>query len=110
MLSSKNSKEGALRAFGDKVALTERGLLLGGTVLAKMREDSLCIDGEEDRILTLLAVARKGNVNGATLYALRRYQNIGRVVINASPRSILRKAGWASSTRTPPTACHSRPS
>jgi hypothetical protein len=72
MFSSKNSKEGALRASGNKVALTERGLVLGGTLLAKMSDYGLCIVGEEERILTLLAVARKGDVDEAALSALLR--------------------------------------
>jgi hypothetical protein len=54
-------------------AMTEQGLVLGaGTSLAKMGDDGLRADGEEERILTLLAIAYRGDVPGAALRTLRR--------------------------------------
>lgn len=67
----KFSKDAA-RGFGRQTALSERGLFLGGVLLAKMGDEGLCLDGEEERILTLLSVARNGDVNRAALSALRR--------------------------------------
>ena len=56
-----------------QMTVTEQGLLLGaGTLLAKMGEDGLCLDGEEERILTLLAIAYRGDVPGAALGMFRR--------------------------------------
>ncbi len=52
----KFSKDAA-RGFGRQTALSEHGLFLGGVLLAKMRDDGLCLDGEEERILTLLSIA-----------------------------------------------------
>ncbi len=72
MLSSNNSKEGVLRAFDSRVTLTERGLDIGGTSLAKMGDEGLCFDDEEERILTLLAIAYDGTVPRNALGALRR--------------------------------------
>jgi hypothetical protein len=61
------------RHVHQQMAVTERGLLLGaGTLLAKMGDDGLCIEGEEERILTLLAVAYRGDVPDAMLGSLRR--------------------------------------
>jgi hypothetical protein len=55
------------------MSLTERGLVLGaGAVIAKMRGDGLCLDGEEARLLTLLAIAYRGGVPDAMVGALRR--------------------------------------
>ena len=59
-------------AFGDRMSLTERGLVLGGALLAKMSDEGLCIDGEEERILTLLAIACRGDFPRAPLDSLRR--------------------------------------
>jgi hypothetical protein len=54
--------------------LTNEGLLLGrGVLLAKMDEDGLCI--EEDRILTLLAVAQGDEVPQPTIRAIDRASN-----------------------------------
>jgi hypothetical protein len=54
------------------MTVTEQELVLGaGTLLAKMGEDGLCLDGEEERILTLLAVAYRGDVPGAALGMFR---------------------------------------
>ncbi|MGH6811579.1 MAG: hypothetical protein ACREDM_04300 [Methylocella sp.] len=47
-------------------------LVQGGAMLAKMEDDGLCLEGEEDRILTLLAVAYRRDVPAATLGSLRR--------------------------------------
>ena len=56
-----------------QMTVTEQGLVLGaGTLLAKMGEDGLCLDGEEERILTLLAIAYRGDVPGAALGMFRR--------------------------------------
>lgn len=56
-----------------QMTVTEQGLVLGaGILLAKMGEDGLCLDGEEERILTLLAIAYRGDVPGAALGTLRR--------------------------------------
>ena len=56
-----------------QMTVTEQELVLGaGTLLAKMGEDGLCLDGEEERILTLLAVAYRGDVPGAALGMFRR--------------------------------------
>jgi hypothetical protein len=63
-------------AFGDRMILTERGLLLGGAFLAKMSDDVLCIDGEEERILTLLAIAYRGSILGPPLAFLRRVSKL----------------------------------
>ncbi|MGH6867644.1 MAG: hypothetical protein ACREDA_01970, partial [Methylocella sp.] len=53
--------------------MTERELLLGtGTLLAKMAEDGLRLEGEEERILTLLTVAYRRDVPAATLGSFRR--------------------------------------
>ena len=50
--------KGGIRSFGSQTALTERGPL-GGVLLAKIGASGLCIDGEEERILTLLAIAQR---------------------------------------------------
>ncbi len=56
-----------------QMTVTEQGLVLGaGTLLAKMGDDGLCLDGEEERILTLLAIAYRGDVPGAALGMFRR--------------------------------------
>jgi hypothetical protein len=53
--------------------MTEHGLVLGaGILLAKMGDGDLCLDGEEERILTLLAIAYRGDVPGAALGMFRR--------------------------------------
>jgi len=56
-----------------QMTVTEQGLVLGaGTLLAKMGENGLYLDGEEERILTLLAIAYRGDVPGAALGMFRR--------------------------------------
>ena len=56
-----------------QMIVTEQGLVLGaGTLLAKMGEDSLCLDGEEECILTLLAIAYRGDVPSAALGMFHR--------------------------------------
>jgi hypothetical protein len=56
-----------------QTTVTEYGLVLGaGTLLAKMGDDGLRVDGEEERIPTLLAIAYRGDVPSAALRALRR--------------------------------------
>jgi hypothetical protein len=56
-----------------QMTVTEQGLVLGaGILLAKMGEDGLCLDGEEERILTLLAIAYRGDVPGAKMGIFRR--------------------------------------
>lgn len=55
------------------MTVTEQGLLLGaGTLPAKISDDGICLEGEEERILTLLAVAYGRNVPAATLGSFRR--------------------------------------
>lgn len=55
------------------MTVTEQGLLLGaGTLPAKISDDGICHEGEEERILTLLAVAYGRNVPAATLGSFRR--------------------------------------
>ncbi|MGH6839211.1 MAG: hypothetical protein ACREDT_10525 [Methylocella sp.] len=62
-----------LRHVRHEMTVTEQGLLLGdGTLLAKMEGDGLCLEGEEERILTLLAVAYGRNIPAATLGSFRR--------------------------------------
>ncbi|MGH6869742.1 MAG: hypothetical protein ACREDA_12910, partial [Methylocella sp.] len=64
---------GAPRRLHRQLTVTEQGLLLGdGTLLAKMADDGLCLEGEEERILTLLAVAYGRDVPAATLGSFRR--------------------------------------
>jgi hypothetical protein len=61
------------RPLHEQMTVTEKGLLLGaGTLLANMANDGLCLEGEEERILTLLAVAYGRNVPAATLGSFRR--------------------------------------
>jgi hypothetical protein len=56
-----------------RMTVTEHGLILGaGTLLAKMGDDGLCLDGEEERILTLLAIAYRDGVSDAARGTLRR--------------------------------------
>ncbi len=56
-----------------QMTVTEQALVLGaGTLLAKMGEDGLCLDGEEERILTLLAITYRGDVPGVALGMFRR--------------------------------------
>jgi hypothetical protein len=56
-----------------QMTITECGLVLStGTLLAKMGDGGLCLDGEEERILTLLAIAFRGDVPDAALRTLRR--------------------------------------
>lgn len=53
--------------------LTDEELFLGaGTLLAKAGDDGLCIDGEEQRIRTLLAVAYGQAISQAALRSLHR--------------------------------------
>ena len=47
-------------------------LIQGGALLAKMGDDGLCLEGEEERILTLLAVANGRKLSAATLGSFRR--------------------------------------
>jgi hypothetical protein len=55
------------------MTVTEHGLVLGaGTLLAKMGDGGLCLDGEEERILTLFAIAFRGDVPDSMLGSLRR--------------------------------------
>jgi hypothetical protein len=61
------------RRHHQKMTVTEHGLVLGaGTLLAKMGDSGLCLDGEEERILTLFAIAFRGNVPDRMLGSLRR--------------------------------------
>jgi hypothetical protein len=55
-----------------RMMMTERGLVLGGVVLAKMRDRGVCFDGKEERVLTLLAIACRGGVPGMLIESLRR--------------------------------------
>ncbi|MGH6837876.1 MAG: hypothetical protein ACREDT_03585 [Methylocella sp.] len=65
--------DGAPRHLHRQMTVTEQGLLLGdGTLLAKMADDGLRLEGEEERILTLLAVAYGRNIPAATLGSFRR--------------------------------------
>src|SRR5579884_1649695 len=57
--SQQKFKDVATRGFGDRMALTERGLVAGGVLLAKMGDEGLCINGEKERILTLLSIAHR---------------------------------------------------
>ncbi|MGH6853441.1 MAG: hypothetical protein ACREDJ_09685, partial [Methylocella sp.] len=62
-----------LRHLHRQMTVTEQGLLLGaGTLLAKMEGDGLRLEGEEERILTLLAVAYRREVPAVTLGSFRR--------------------------------------
>ncbi|MGH6813131.1 MAG: hypothetical protein ACREDM_12615, partial [Methylocella sp.] len=62
-----------LRHFRQRMTVTEHELLLGeGTLLAKIEDDGLSLEGEEERILTLLAVAYGRDVPAATLGSFRR--------------------------------------
>jgi hypothetical protein len=72
--SLRGAADGVPRRRHDRqMTVTEQGLVLGaGTLLAKMGEDGLGLDGEEERILTLLAIAYRGDVPGAALGMFRR--------------------------------------
>lgn len=60
-----------VRAPFRRMKLTDEGLFLGaGTLLAKAGDDGLCIDGEEQRIRTLLAVAYGQAISQAALRSL----------------------------------------
>ena len=53
--------------------LSDHGLFLGaGTLLAKEDDDDLCIDGEEERIGTLLSVAYGREISLAALRSRHR--------------------------------------
>ena len=56
----------------DRIVMSEDGLVFGDIRLAKMGDEGLCIDGEEERILTLLAVAYGDHAPRAPLDVLRR--------------------------------------
>jgi hypothetical protein len=61
------------RHLHKQMTVTEQGLLLGArTLLAKMADDGLCLEGEEERILILLAVAYGRDIPAATLGSFRR--------------------------------------
>jgi hypothetical protein len=65
--------DGVPRRHHQKMTVTEHGLVLGaGTLLAKMGDGGLCLDGEEERILTLFAIAFRGDVPDSMLGSLRR--------------------------------------
>jgi|GEM_PF-3593060 hypothetical protein len=70
--SQQKFKDVATRGFGDRMALTERGLVAGGVLLAKMGDEGLCINGEKERILTLLSIAHRCAVPPAVFGFLRR--------------------------------------
>ncbi|MGH6800482.1 MAG: hypothetical protein ACRECZ_03520, partial [Methylocella sp.] len=63
----------SLRHLRHEMTVTEQGLLLGEeTLLAKMADGGLRLEGEEERILTLLAVAYRREVPAATLGSFRQ--------------------------------------
>jgi hypothetical protein len=59
-------------SHGFDARMAEQGLVLGGALLAKMGDDGLCIEGSEERIFTLLAIAYGRDVPEAMLGSLRR--------------------------------------
>ncbi len=63
--------------FDGRMSLTERGLAAWGAMLAKMGDGGLCIDGEEERILTLLSIAVGRAVSPMVLGKLRRASKLG---------------------------------
>ncbi|HUI21888.1 MAG TPA: hypothetical protein VLZ74_12700 [Methylocella sp.] len=102
-------EDAAGRGFHHEMTLTERGLVLGaGTLLAKMDGGGLHLEGEEERVLTLLAIAHGGNVRVRCWAPFAARQNIGAAATNALPRFISRKVACASSMRQAPIAWHSR--
>jgi hypothetical protein len=63
----------ASRRFAGQMTLTGRGLVLGaGTLLAKLDDNALPIDADQERIWTLLSVAYGHGVPLAVLGSLRR--------------------------------------
>jgi hypothetical protein len=68
----KKFSKDATRGFGGQTALSELGLFLGGVLLAKMGDDGLRLDGEEERILTLLSIALGRAASPLALGHLRR--------------------------------------
>ncbi|MGH6838379.1 MAG: hypothetical protein ACREDT_06200 [Methylocella sp.] len=100
---------GALRHLHREMTVTEQGLLLGdGTLLAKMADDGLRLEGEEERILTLLAVAYGRNIPAATLGSFRRTAKHWQSGDKCLAAIHLAQNGLGSSTRMAPTACRSR--
>src|SRR5579885_588400 len=95
--SQQKFKDVATRGFGDRMALTERGLVAGGVLLAKMGDEGLCINGEKERILTLLSIAHRCAVPPAVFGFLRRASKPLRACSSL-------RAAWESSTRKARTA------
>jgi hypothetical protein len=61
-VSGQEFAEDILRGHGGRIISTKDGLVLGDALLAKMGHDGLCIDGEEERILTLLAIGYRSDL------------------------------------------------
>jgi hypothetical protein len=91
-----------------QTTVTEHGLALGaGTLLAKMGDEGLRLDGEEERILTLLAIAYRGEVPDAALGTLRRvakHWQGGRQMSRRDSSGTKRLAGYRRRRRLPPVA------
>jgi hypothetical protein len=63
----------ASRRFQGRMTLTGQGLVLGaGTLLAKLGDNALPVEAEQERIWTLLAVAYGEKISPAVLGSLRR--------------------------------------
>jgi hypothetical protein len=63
----------ASRGFQGRMALTRQGLVLGaGTLLAKLDDNALPIEAEQERIWMLLSVAYGEEISQAVFRSLRR--------------------------------------
>jgi hypothetical protein len=102
-ISRQQFSEIASRRFQGRMTLTERGLVLGaGTLLAKLDNKALPIEGDQERIWTLLAIAYGRAVPPAVLGSLRRVAKHWRG--GDKCLAVWRRWACRRSARTPPIA------
>ena len=99
-------------SFAPVMTFTGEGLVLGGAILAPPHRDrgatEIAIDGTEERILALLAVAYRKTTGPGVLGNIRRAARYWRRGETTSPQSRSRSAAclpWRTKKRLPPACC-----